>query len=69
MYTVLSIILIGVGLLMLVSPETFYNLTEGWKHSGGSGPSRSYVFSTRFGGVMMLAVGSLGIVGWIMGWL
>ena len=69
MYTVLSVILIGVGLLMLASPETFYNLTEGWKHSGGSGPSRSYIFSTRFGGVMMLAAGSLGIVGWIMGWL
>lgn len=69
MYTVLSIILIGAGLLMLISPGTFYDLTEGWKQNSSTGPSRSYIFSTRFGGIMMLAAGSLGIAARLLGWI
>lgn len=62
MYVLLSILLVGLGLLMICRPETVYELTEGWKSSSSGTPSRAYLLSTRFGGVMMLLAGGLGLL-------
>lgn len=53
----MSLILIGLGALMIFRPQIWYELTEGWKHSSGSEPSALYLRSTRFGGVMCALVG------------
>ena len=62
MYLLLGIIFFAVGLGILFSPHTFFQLTESWKSDTSGEPSRVYLFSTRFGGVMFCLVGAAGIV-------
>lgn len=62
MYLILSIVLILCGLLLLVSPRTWFDLTESWKHSSACEPSKLWLLSTRFGGVMCTLVGLAGLV-------
>ena len=57
MYIVLGIVLAIVGIIMLVNPKLFYDITEGWKNNSSAEPSELFIFSTRFGGVMFLVVG------------
>ena len=33
MYLLLGIIFVVVGLVMLINPDLFYDITEGWKNS------------------------------------
>ncbi|WP_088010739.1 DUF6199 family natural product biosynthesis protein [Gottfriedia acidiceleris] len=54
----LGILLLIIGLLMLISPYTFYLITESWKSHYVTEPSSLYVWSTRFGGIMFTLVGS-----------
>lgn len=62
MYLIGGVILIIMGLVMLINPEGFYNFTEGWKSYSYGDPSDSYIFGTRFGGVMCILVGISGVV-------
>lgn len=50
------------GIALIWKPEVFYELTESWKHDGGGEPSKSYLLSTRFGGVMCMLVGIGGMI-------
>ena len=50
------------GAALIWKPQVFYELTESWKHDGGSEPSNLYILSTRFGGVMCALVGIGGMV-------
>lgn len=50
------------GAALIWKPEFFYELTERWKHDGGGEPSKSYLLSTRFGGVMCVLVGIGGMI-------
>ena len=63
MYILLSILLILGGLLMLFFPDLVYDLSESWKSNRSAEPSRLYLISTRFGGVMFLLVGIGGLFG------
>ena len=49
------------GAALIWKPEFFYELTERWKHGGGE-PSKSYLLSTRFGGVMCVLAGIGGMI-------
>lgn len=62
MYFILSLLLIGIGALMVVSPQTWFDLTESWKSYSSSEPSDRYIWSTRFGGVMCALAGIAYIV-------
>ncbi len=62
MYFCLSIILILWGALLFLSPHTWFDLTESWKHSSTCEPSKLWIFSTRFGGVMCILVGLTGVI-------
>ena len=55
------------GVAVTWKPEGFYELTESWKHDGASEPSKSYLLSTRFGGVMCALVGIVGIISVFLG--
>lgn len=57
-----GILLTAAGLLMLLRPEGFFALTEGWKSDRAGEPSSLYRFSTRFGGAVLLAVGTTAIL-------
>lgn len=61
MYLILAILLAGLGLLMLLRPDAFYEITEGWKSSSCGEPSDLYILSARIGGGFMLAVGLIGV--------
>ena len=62
MYFILSLLLIGIGSLMVVSPQTWFNLTERWKSYSSSTPSDKYICNTRFGGIMFASAGILYLV-------
>ncbi len=62
MYIFLGIILVIVGVVMLISPKTFYQITENWKNNSEIEPSKLYIISTRFGGCAFLIVGLAGII-------
>ena len=57
-----SIVILVIGACMLLRPDVIYQLTESWKSNAADEPSRLYIISTRFGGVMFLLVGLLGAV-------
>ncbi|WP_342773842.1 DUF6199 family natural product biosynthesis protein [Cohnella pontilimi] len=58
----LAVVLVLVGVLMLIRPNMIWTITESWKSSDATEPSSLYVFSTRFGGVMVTLAGIAGIV-------
>lgn len=51
-----------VGLLMIFKPEIVWKLTESWKSYNADEPSSLYKWSTRFGGIIFLSIGMIGIV-------
>ena len=62
-----SIVMLVIGTCMLLRPDVIYRLTESWKNNASDDPSRLYIISTRFGGVMFLLVGLLGAVALFIG--
>ena len=62
MYALLSIIFVVLGIIMILNPKLFFDITEGWKSNTSGTPSKLYLFSTRMGGVLCLLVGILGLV-------
>jgi len=57
MYIIGSIFVIIVGLIMLISPNTVYELKESWKSYSASDPSDLYLITTRIGGGIFTLVG------------
>jgi len=53
-----GVALIIMGVIMLMKPSYLWHVTESWKTNGGDGPSEFYLWSTRFGGVMVTLAGS-----------
>ena len=62
MVGMVCLLLTILGAALVWKPEAFYELTESWKHDGGSEPSNLYILSTRFGGVMCALVGIGGMI-------
>ncbi|WP_251317362.1 DUF6199 family natural product biosynthesis protein [Flintibacter muris] len=62
MYLILSIILIFAGLVMAFSPEFVYELQEGLRSDAVGTPSKFFIGSTRFGGVLSILVGLVGVI-------
>lgn len=62
MLIIMGMILILVGLLMLIKPALFWSITESWKSNDATEPSDLYLFSTRFGGALVLLAGIGGVV-------
>lgn len=52
-----GVILIIVGMTMIVKPAMVWLVTESWKTNDGSEPSDFYIWSTRFGGIMVTLAG------------
>ena len=62
MYLILSIILIFAGLVMAFSPEFVYELQEGLRSDAVGTPSKFFIGSTRFGGVLSILLGLAGVI-------
>lgn len=62
MYLILGIVFLALGLLMILRPQVLFELVESWKSDSLGEPSRMYLLSTRFGGVLVAAVGIASIV-------
>lgn len=61
-----GILLLIMGLVMLVSPATFYEITESWKSNSVGEPSDLFIISTRVGGVACTLAGIGAIVVFLM---
>ncbi len=63
LYFIAGLALIAIGVVMLVKPQLVFELTESWKHdSGAAEPSKLWLFSTQFGGVMCVLAGIGGMI-------
>ncbi len=62
MYILIGIIFIAIGVVMLVRPETVFQITESWKSSTNNEPSNLYIASTRIGGIAFLIIGAASII-------
>ena len=56
MYILIGIIFIIIGIVMLISPKTIFQITESWKSISDDEPSALYNVSTRVGGIAFLIV-------------
>lgn len=56
-----GILVLGMGLLMLLTPHTWWTITESWKSSAGE-PSDFYLKVTRWSGAFVSLVGLAGVV-------
>ena len=57
MYLVIGLVFTLFGIMLLAKPRLFFDITESWKHTFSSEPSTLYIFSTRFGGVIVSIIG------------
>lgn len=62
LYFIAGLALIAAGIAMLIKPRLVFELTESWKHDGGTEPSNLFLFSTRFGGVMCTLAGLCSVI-------
>ena len=62
MYLILSIVLIFAGLVMTFFPEFVYELQESLRSDAVGTPSKWFIISTRFGGVLSILVGLAGVI-------
>lgn len=62
MIIIFGIYLLITGLFMLVSPATFYKITESWKSNSAGEPSDLFIISTRAGGLFCTLAGIGAIV-------
>lgn len=62
MFLIIGILFASVGLLMLLKPHWIYELVEEWKNNVAGDPSDSYLFSTRFGGSIVVIIGIISII-------
>lgn len=62
MYILIGIIFIGIGLAMLISPQTIFEITESWKSDSNNEPSKLYMISTRCGGGIFFIIGLASIM-------
>lgn len=62
MYLFLGIFLIFAGLVMVIFPEFVYELQESFRSDAIGTPSKWFIISTRFGGVMCILAGLAGII-------
>ena len=57
MYLLIGILFIAADLIMLISPETVFQIFESWKGDNRDEPSASYRASTRVGGGAFFIIG------------
>lgn len=57
MYILIGIVFLVIGLLMVVSPSIFFQITESWKSDKANEPSELFKISTRFGGCFFIIIG------------
>jgi hypothetical protein len=58
----LGIFLIIIGVSMVIEPSLFWLITESWKSNDGTEPSKLYIWSTRFGGIIVTVVGFSSVI-------
>jgi hypothetical protein len=53
----LGLFFIIIGVLFIIIPSFIWLITESWKSDDRTEPSGLYIWSTRFGGMILLIVG------------
>lgn len=67
MYMLFGVIFIVVGIAMVVFPNTYYELTQGWKNSSYSEPSKMFIIGARIAGVFFVVLGILSLIIFVTG--
>ncbi|GMA49899.1 hypothetical protein GCM10025857_12560 [Alicyclobacillus contaminans] len=56
------IVIMLFGLILLIRPDWSWMITEKWKSNDATEPSNVYKLSTRFGGVICILLGGVGLL-------
>ena len=67
MYMLLGVIFIVVGIAMVVFPNTYYELTQGWKNNSYSEPSKIFIIGARIAGILFVVLGVASLIIFITG--
>lgn len=59
---IMTIAMSLLGFFMMLKPEIFWVILESWKSHHSDEPSEFYKWHTRFGGLIFLSIGIIGIV-------
>ncbi len=62
MVVIKAIIMIAVGIVMVTNPELIYTISEKWKSNSDSEPSKLYINSIRFFGIMVIIIAVVALV-------
>lgn len=62
MVVVEAILITAAGILMATNPELIYTIREKWKSYSDSEPSKLYINSIRFLGIMLIIIAVLALV-------
>ena len=65
-FLVYGIVFLLCSAVLLLKPELVYKLTERWKCYSSDEPSTPYLFSARFGGVIMSILGAGSLIVFFM---
>ncbi|WP_245600037.1 DUF6199 family natural product biosynthesis protein [Paenibacillus harenae] len=59
MHIFIFVMLILIGIVNIIFPSIGWYLKHGWAVDGDSEPSDTYLFMTKFGGVIAVVIGSI----------
>ena len=65
-FLVYGIVFLLCGAALLLKPKLLFDLTESWKSYRSDEPSQLYLFSTRFGGVILSVIGVASLIVFFM---
>ena len=66
MILLLSIFVLIIGLLMLIDPNMWWEITESWKSHDATEPSDFYIKVSRFQGCFFTLLGVAGIIAFFL---
>lgn len=58
----IGVLLIAYGIFAIRNPTFGWRLSEGWKVKGDSEPSEGYILSMKFGGLIVIVMGSFFLI-------
>ena len=59
---VLAAVFFAIGLFLIIRPDLAYKMSTFFKNYSEGDPSRLYIYGTRFGGGVLIAVGIFFII-------
>lgn len=61
-----GILFLLIGAVLLIKPQLLFDLAESWKNNAAGELSELYLWSTRFGGIIIFGIGIANMIVFFM---